>query len=1747
MNDTTYQRLTKATYYLIGLFLCSSNALANTLNEENQYVHNATAQFNALSEYGEWSGYWLGLNSQKTQEPITPTPFADQNASQHYQGIARSNGPGIPYLYVTRSGEGGCTIGNTGTLDVVELASRDTSGERLRSNRLQLGTETKDTVPPTEDKTVKTIVFNDYWHPGGVAVIGDILAVALEGSSQPCDTSIPGSVVRFYDISDPSAPAFLYDFVRPSGSATTNDSQLGFVGLVKWKDRHIMMVPADGDSVIQFYQTTGKSLATSSEAEDWEHITDIFRVDQGFPSPPNAFQNMHFLVQRASSSEAKKLFVVASHNTGEGPPQLNGSNYVRLYQVDDSALDEDAPQIALNLISQQKKELSSAGNYVASFGDFFDTVSTVTAGAAGGTAGAVAGGIAGGVLNVLVPVPGFGSFVGSILGGIFGGSGASGAAGDGTGFIPGEPDNFAKQEANFNASGYAYVSPSGELLYYSTSFYNRGPSGITRFAELARTTLNSHASCTQDDDSLSISPRVLTFNEGDTIDFNASTSIPGPWATLYEHHNFEGRKAHYDWQDRHLEDWHNFKKLNGNQAGDPGFSDKVSSFQYCLPDAGWTFELFDDDGYEKPIYRSNSLQANGRVVSDGFSGNGEDKTTSMRILPPSGCSNQEGSYQWSVASTYGAGIQSPSDSQIAEITDIDGGPVPSFVDVTLDYTPPCATQPLNRTYSFEIENSAPSLSNPVFFDGSSKQIGKEVLGAPPGLVSLEITYSDAADFASDGSNLDQPFHILVDWGDGTTSEQTGLNPDSFPAVLKLTHQYASGEYFPSVTVTDKDGSSSTESTQLDVDPQYALLQDDFDNYFFDDFSQDNLADYTLNAEGSVFYDPSMLAVIDNTLTIDFGVDEQYIETRLIQNNAELDLEDAMSIDMLNVSISSIRERGLMVLNNADYSMADGYEFVLRGAQVGSLTELWLTVYPIVQGIRQEDKAMEELLVTLPTRLPITDLSLTLTRDSENQLALELFLFSVAVFERSTQFDLNDVLTPVPTQLHVGVYTSSTTSSIAKWDNWSVTQMNPPFAVGAGRSEFSNWTRKDITECPVSQLPYEDIGSSPSGGYALAFTDHESCRVINTTTNDSIELSKEVVIPFQAAGGDGPSVSWWQYVDKNASWDLGLSITRSDSQDGKQFKAYQVPVDHTFGWHQVVWPLEFEDGSLPDEDISIGLMFQAQLPEGTYNPAGWFIDDFKIDFGTSVAFACKNNALGDPSFEAGVSSPFWENDNNGEAVFSTGNANSGRYAFELGADGNNDLVSVNQTLTIPELSDARLRFAFSVQGGCDTNCASEGNFIEILIDEQVVWRHIPEQATTENENSSGKGYVLESVNISEFADGDIHTLTIRGESDNQAIVRLDDVCLGPFDACHIDAINLGENLDEPQLTGADGQVNTTLISNLAITLPEDEAFCEIGNIEVIYQADGEEVGRTSAVKAGFAASAPLPALPLAAGASESVSISATATMLSTNQSVSTSKQVDFLGPLLEPSLGYAVTPSQNVGKVQINVGSQEVRITVTNTQSDSSVEALELGDVSLPSTPWVLVQDDCSDAILSSLESCYVQLAFTPSEVGEFTDMVSLTSNDAQQESIDITLLGVGVDEALESELVRVPAVSSLTLAQAEDDLTLVNLIVGDLSEEYNATLPAGSVVRQTPIAGEEVPVGSPVALILSLGTEPSLIGDFDLDGDVDSDDMNFIIARLNQPGTDENSQFDLDGNGTITMLDARKLILLCTRARCATE
>ena len=69
-------------------------------------------------------------------------------------------------------------------------------------------------------------------------------------------------------------------------------------------------------------------------------------------------------------------------------------------------------------------------------------------------------------------------------------------------------------------------------------------------------------------------------------------------------------------------------------------------------------------------------------------------------------------------------------------------------------------------------------------------------------------------------------------------------------------------------------------------------------------------------------------------------------------------------------------------------------------------------------------------------------------------------------------------------------------------------------------------------------------------------------------------------------------------------------------------------------------------------------------------------------------------------------------------------------------------------------------------------------------------------------------------------------------------------------------------------------------------------------------------------------------------------------------------------------------------------------------------------------------------------------------------------------------------------LVTVPNVVGQTQASATAALAAVGLVLGTIAQDYSATVPAGTVINQTPPAGSSASSGSAVTLLVSKGPQP---------------------------------------------------------------
>jgi len=70
------------------------------------------------------------------------------------------------------------------------------------------------------------------------------------------------------------------------------------------------------------------------------------------------------------------------------------------------------------------------------------------------------------------------------------------------------------------------------------------------------------------------------------------------------------------------------------------------------------------------------------------------------------------------------------------------------------------------------------------------------------------------------------------------------------------------------------------------------------------------------------------------------------------------------------------------------------------------------------------------------------------------------------------------------------------------------------------------------------------------------------------------------------------------------------------------------------------------------------------------------------------------------------------------------------------------------------------------------------------------------------------------------------------------------------------------------------------------------------------------------------------------------------------------------------------------------------------------------------------------------------------------------------------------------ERYEVPKLAGLTLAEAESALTEVHLVVGEVTHDYSEKVEADKIIKASHTAGDLVPPGTAVDLVISKGRKP---------------------------------------------------------------
>ena len=704
----------------------------------------------------------------------------DPSMCYHYQSLARSNGPGTPYFFVTKSGNhpGGicvtfcsgtplpCTeVGDgPGNLLIVRMGSRDADGERLRSNRIVRNTETEDSVAPQADEVVKVITFDGsgvwpaFGHPGGVQVVGDVLAVALEHPYGADDVANGYNAIQFIDVSDPENPSPLSIF-----RFTLNDSTTaGVVAIAPIAGgKHLMLITGKDGQNVFIYESNGESL--KSPTLSWEQKTIwrpsdtpvnppcwSFLPDPSVPTPLSwgwpdggvfdyAHQQLNFVREDGPDGQ---LFLIGTRNSNAIPGPV-GDDMIDAYRVS-----WDGTNFSLGCAAQR---------HVVAAGSSDDSLV------------------------------------------------------------------FETKTSDFAAGGGVYVSPTGEIIVYGSEHDNDGPGGTVKMGEYRKIDMVRPDSPTYDPTVKVAGP--YTVPEGSSVAVNGEAAPPRtkPWVQLFADPDYEDRYVVIDYDDWANDDFDNFKDLDDatyNPIHD-GFSDQASSARWFAP-VGCTLRLNDDDFGDDDFPGSDTRTLHGTGAPVRFddlsdvsrNGGGDDiadALTSMQFFGD--C----------------AAYYDPSILQIGWDLDSDGsyettGGAFSFSAASLDgpTTAPLRARVIHPSdgrigYADShviVTNVPPAVLSSELRDGAGRAI------VPPGFALPGVPVTFHATFSDPGRPDTHTASIA--WGDGTSSAHQEL--DTFtPATggntgsLTDAHVFnAAGEFVVESTIADDDGGVANTSAPVRV-------------------------------------------------------------------------------------------------------------------------------------------------------------------------------------------------------------------------------------------------------------------------------------------------------------------------------------------------------------------------------------------------------------------------------------------------------------------------------------------------------------------------------------------------------------------------------------------------------------------------------------------------------------------------------------------------------------------------------------------------------------------------------------------------------------------------------------------------------------------------------------------------------------------------------------------------------------------
>lgn len=232
----------------------------------------------------------------------------------HFQGIQRV--PDSKHLIIS----GGDNKQPMSQLFVLELNSKNTTkaiGSNIKNS--------KDNKPPSDDKLSDLIALDrDLWHPGGLSLYGNILAVPLENGKKE------KSEVIFLDIKKLSEPVRL----PVSIPRAAKGGAVAFTRLPQ-NDHFVAVVWSDSDDDLKprfdfYFSNSTKLLGGFSKSAKTVTHDEIIYEGQERPKKDGVrkYQNINFITQTDD-----QIFMIGSFNTSSLAP-VRGDDYLELLKIE---------------------------------------------------------------------------------------------------------------------------------------------------------------------------------------------------------------------------------------------------------------------------------------------------------------------------------------------------------------------------------------------------------------------------------------------------------------------------------------------------------------------------------------------------------------------------------------------------------------------------------------------------------------------------------------------------------------------------------------------------------------------------------------------------------------------------------------------------------------------------------------------------------------------------------------------------------------------------------------------------------------------------------------------------------------------------------------------------------------------------------------------------------------------------------------------------------------------------------------------------------------------------------------------------------------------------------------------------------------------------------------------------------------------------------------------------------------------